>query len=119
MMMRTMILKTVLGLIVLLGLAGNGLAQGPSTGIDYAKLKGDFKIFMIGDSRDTVQKKLNYLEEVGEITEVTGTERFLGETLGEKVSCSFCYHRSIFGADQVQQMVIDFYEHHLVLSYEV
>lgn len=78
---------------------------------DYAGTRGDFKIFSVGNTRDNVLSKLGYLAEKGEITEVTEAERFLSEAMGEKVACSFRYHKPLIGKERVRQIVVDFYKH--------
>lgn len=88
-----------------------GLGVSVSASPDYAGTKGDFKIFNVGDTRDSILSKLGYLAQRGEITEVTEAERFLGEAVGEKVACSFRYHKPLIGKERVRQIVVDFYKH--------
>lgn len=92
--------------ITLLGLGAHGFASP-----DYARTPGDFKIFSVSDTRDTVLRKLDYLAKKGEITEGTETGCFLGEAMGEKVACNFRYGKPLIGKERVRQIVVDFYEH--------
>ncbi len=78
---------------------------------DYSKTKGDFKIFFIGDSKESVAKKIIYLEGIGEITCVNEDSQFTSEALGKKIICRFFYGRTLFGKERVRKIVIDFPEH--------
>jgi hypothetical protein len=97
---------TVVMFFMFLGL-GSSIFASPN----YTGTQGDFKIFNVGDTRDSVLRKLSYLAEKGEVTEVAGAERFLSEAVGERVACSFRYQKPLIGKERVRQIVVDFYKH--------
>lgn len=72
---------------------------------DYSNIKGDFKIFCLKDSPETIKAKVNYLCENGQ-TDAVALDRlwFYGSMLDSSYSCKFEFYK-----EQVYAINITFY----------